>query len=91
MTRFLLQASTFIDMVALTYGTSHTSIFTMTHWTEIISSNSLAGYPRTVNKPSLRSTACQVIQEDGTSAMAKEGIGICDGTCGYELIQPALI
>jgi len=76
----------FSEHMPLTCGTSHTSIFTMAIWTEIISSNSLAGYPRAVDKSCLLSIAHQVIQEDGTSTMAKVSIGVCGGTCGWRYV-----
>ena len=69
-------------LVALTCGTSHTGIFTMASWTEVISPNSLTGRPWTVNKSCLPPSTQQVIQKDGASAAAKVSIGVCYCTCG---------
>ena len=71
-----------LGLVVLTCGTSYTGIFTMASWTEIISPNSLASRPWTVNNSCLSSSTQQVIQKDGTSATAKVGIGVCYCTCG---------
>jgi len=81
----MLQVSTFPCRLALTHGTCHTSIFTMAIWTEIVRSNSLTGYPRAVDKPCLLSIAHQVIQENGSSTMAKICIGVCSSTCGCRI------
>jgi len=50
--------------------TSHTSIIRVAR-AEIIGPYSLTGAPGTVNESCLRSSAEQVIQEDGTSTTAK--------------------
>ena len=69
-------------LVVLTCGTSHTSIFTMASWAEVICPNSLTGRPWTVDKSCLRTSTQQVIKKDGASATAKVSIGVCYCTYG---------
>ena len=71
-----------VKLVVLTCGTSHTGIFTMASWTEVISPNSLTGKPWTVDKSCLSPSTQQVIKKDGASATAKVSIGVCYCTCG---------
>jgi len=59
----------------------------MTIWTEVIGPYSLTGKPRAVNNSCLRPSTEQVIQEDWTSAMAKEGIVKWCRTCGYDNVN----
>ena len=66
---------------SLTLNTSYTSIFPMTIWTEIISSNSQTDASWTINESCLGPSTQKIIQKDGTSSMAKVRIEEWYRTC----------